>query len=144
MKTIGITGTRTRDSESDFLLVEKAFLSVYSPGDRIVSGGCPHGGDRFAELLAIRIKEPMATTHWLLSLNAHERQEAIRRIEAPILIHWPDWKRDGRAAGFVRNTPIAEDSEILIACVAPSRHGGTEDTIKKFQAVHPGRRVIIV
>ena len=37
-----------------------------------------------------------------------------------------------RGAGFVRNGDIAKDSDVLIACVAPDRTGGTEDTIKKF------------
>ena len=50
---VGIVGTRTRDSQQDFELVESAFLSL-SPilGDTIVvSGKAWRGGDRFAEII---------------------------------------------------------------------------------------------
>ena len=49
MKTIGIIGTRRRDTVNDFVLVEFAFFKIYEPGDRICSGLCPKGGDRFAD-----------------------------------------------------------------------------------------------
>ena len=110
---IGIVGSRRRDGQDDFLAVAKALQSILescvSPGEEVilVSGGCPKGGDRFAELLA-------------------------EQLGYKIIIHPADWKRYGRGAGFVRNTDIAEDSDCLIACVAEDRKGGTEDTIKKF------------
>jgi hypothetical protein len=56
-KTIGIIGTRTRDSGDDFDLTLKAFKSIYKSGDRICSGGCPKGGDRFADTIAKFKKE---------------------------------------------------------------------------------------
>jgi len=119
MKTIGIIGTRRRDSEDDLLLVEVAFLSVYQPGDRICSGLCPKGGDRFAVLLAKNYK---TSTLWFPA----------------------DWKRYGRGAGFIRNTDIARESDVLIACIASDRTGGTEDTISKWEYFHPSRPVILV
>lgn len=118
MKTvvIGIVGSRRRDSEMDYLKLLKAFWNVVNDrvlvgklGQveiRLVSGGCPKGGDRFAEKIA---KDNGFT----------------------ITIHYPDWDQYQRAAGFVRNTKIAEDCDILIAVVADDRTGGTEDTIKK-------------
>ena len=107
MKWIGIIGSRRRDSKSDFLKVETAFVSVYKEGDRIVSGGCSRGGDRFAEEIAF-----------------------IRKV--PIKIYPAEWSKYGVAAGFIRNSDIAKRSDVLIACVAEDRKGGTEDTIKKF------------
>ena len=107
MKTIGIVGTRQRFFKGDFFKVREAFQNVYEEGDRICSGGCPRGADNFAELIA-------------------------KENGTSILIHYPNWYKHGRAAGFVRNTLIAQDSDILIACVSANRKGGTEDTIKKF------------
>jgi len=83
------------------------FLSLYEAGDEIVSGGCPNGGDMFAEILA-------------------------KKYQVPIKIYYAQWKKIGRGAGFARNTDIARDSDILMAVVAEDRTGGTEDTVKKF------------
>ena len=112
MKRIIIIGSRRRDSHEDFLLVKKCLLSIYVVGDEIVSGGCPKGGDRFAEILAAE-----------LSIKPK-----IFRAE---------WSKYGRYAGFKRNTLIAKYGDETIACVASDRTGGTEDTIKKFEKFHP-------
>jgi hypothetical protein len=119
-KAIGIIGSRRRNSKADFELVECAFRRIYRQGDLIVSGGCPTGADHFAELLAAK-------------------------YGVPITIHPALWGINGRAAGFIRNTDIAKDSDCLIACVAPDRKGGTEDTIRKFLGIHKKpERVILV
>lgn len=87
-------------------------------GDGLVSGGCPKGADAFAENLA-------------------------RDLGISILIHHADWKGvAGKGAGFVRNTKIALDSDVLIAMPAEDRTGGTEDTIKKVLKL--GKKVIYV
>lgn len=106
MKVIGIVGTRRRAGPEDFALVTAAFDAIYEPGDQIVSGGCSRGGDAFAAVLA--------------------SQRGI-----PMILHKADW-RQGRSAGFQRNGLIARDADVLLACVAPDRTGGTEDTIRKF------------
>jgi hypothetical protein len=121
-KTIGIIGTRRRDGNKDYLDVWKAFRNVYVIGDSICSGKCPEGGDRFAVLIADRITLPFNKRIW----------------------HPPDWEKHGKAAGFVRNSFIAKDSDVLIACVAPGRKGGTEDTIRKFLANKPRENLILV
>jgi len=117
VKTIGIVGSRRRDSLEDLERCRMALKEVYEQGDRIVSGGCPCGGDRFAEVLA-------------------------RKLGCTIVIHHADWKRKGRSAGFQRNTLIAQDCDILIAVVASDRRGGTEDTIEKAEKL--GKRIVIV
>ncbi len=110
---IGIIGSRRRDSKNDEDEILGKFLEIVkdrgiSHSDVLLcSGGCPKGGDRVAELIG-------------------------KRMGLPILIFYPNWKEFGRKAGFVRNTEIAMHSDILIACVAKDRKGGTEDTIKKF------------
>ena len=106
MKKIGIVGSRSRDSEKDFKICEVKFREIYEEGDEIVSGGCPRGGDRFAERLA-------------------------KKRGIPIKIYFPDWSL-GKNAGFIRNTFIAQDADELISVVAEDRTGGTEDTISKF------------
>lgn len=106
---IGIVGSRRRNKPKDKRAVEKALQAILKRNRNItiVSGGCPQGGDRFAEELA-------------------------KKYELTITIFRAKWKKYGRIAGFKRNTHIAKRSDILIACVAKDRKGGTEDTIKKF------------
>lgn len=116
-KRIGIVGSRRRDSADDYKKVMAAFTELYEPGDWIISGGCPKGGDAFAERIA-RIKE------------------------IPIMIWYAPWKRLGKAAGFARNSDIAAHCDVLIACVAKDRKGGTGDTVKKVRKL--GKKVILV
>ena len=119
MKKIGIIGSRRRDTGLDYRAVQKTLYEIYEDGDWLVSGGCPKGGDRFAEVMA-------------------------KKYGMAILIFYPNWKKYSKAAGFVRNTFIAENSDILIACVAEDRTGGTEDTIKKFLKDHDEKDLILV
>jgi hypothetical protein len=117
MKTIGIIGSRRRDSDSDFVECRKVFLSVYEKGDTLVSGGCPRGGDRYAEILA-------------------------KEYNVPIKIHKAEWDKYGKSAGFKRNVYIAQDADVVIAVCAEDRTGGTENTI--FLAQKLGKKIIIV
>jgi len=118
LKTIGIIGSRRRNNTQDYSLVEQTLESIYESGDILVSGGCSKGGDHFAEILAAR-------------------------FNIPIKIYKANWKQ-GKHAGFLRNTDIARDADVLIACVANDRKGGTEDTIRKFNSFHPDGRIILV
>ena len=120
VRTIGIIGSRRRDSGPDYEKTRAAFLHVWSPGDGIVSGGCPHGGDHFAEMLA-------------------------QLYQVPLRIHWPNkskldpvlMKKNPQDAYavicYARNALIARDADVMIAVVAPDRKGGTENTLKTFR-----------
>jgi hypothetical protein len=119
VKVIGIVGSRRRNSVADRDATTRAFCKIVEPDDEIVSGGCPQGGDSFAEWIA-------------------------KRYQHTIKIYYAKWDKLGRSAGFARNGDIARDADVLIACVAPDRTGGTEDTIKKWQKLHPGKEPILV
>jgi hypothetical protein len=117
-KTIGIVGSRRRNTSEDLYKCSMALAKIYEDGDKLVSGGCEKGGDAFAEKLA-------------------------KGMGLTITIHFPHWNGPaGKAAGFVRNTKIAEDCDVLIALVAEDRTGGTEDTVKK--ALKLGKKVILI
>jgi len=117
MKKIGIVGSRRRNKQEDYEAVEAAFFIIHKRGDEIVSGGCSKGGDRFAEMIA-------------------------KEFGIPIKIYHANWKHYGRRAGFIRNVDIAKTADVLIACIAKDRTGGTEDTIKKFLKFH--KKLILV
>lgn len=117
-KVIGIVGSRRRNTTSDYGALAIKLSEILQPGDRIVSGGCPTGGDQFAETLA-------------------------RKLGLTITIHHADW--DGplkKKAGLFRNSRIAVDCDVLIALPADDRTGGTEDTITKVRNL--GKGVILV
>jgi len=116
---VGIVGSRRRDSDEDLVLTRvslQKLIEQYGQGNiTLVSGGCPKGGDRFAEILA-------------------------KEFNLPIIIHYPDKSKmpetpkrwDYAVIAYARNTLIARDSDILLAVVSSDRKGGTEDTIKKY------------
>lgn len=122
MITIGIVGSRRRNTANDMVktvaTLDCYLMTLPQKEYRIVSGGCPEGADSFAEAIA-------------------------KKRGLTILIHYPNWRGPAKkAAGFVRNTTIAEDCDVLIAVVTKDRTGGTEDTIRKAQKL--GKQIIIV
>ena len=119
MKTIGIVGSRRRNTQMDYGMVLTVFMELYQDGDEIVSGGCLTGADSFAETIA-------------------------KTRQIPIKIYYAPWDAMGTGAGHYRNTFIARDADVLIACVAPDRSGGTEDTVRKFQRLHAGEGLVLV
>ena len=124
MKIIGIIGTRRRNDNSTYLLIERKFAEIYQKGDWICSGGCDEGGDRFAEIIAKKYGIPILIFY-----------PAWDDLTAPAtLIKYRHGKPYNARAGFIRNTPIAQASHVIIASVAANRKGGTEDTLEKYTA----------
>ena len=113
---IGVVGSRRRDKSEDKELIRQALVHLIEKDKNIlihlVSGGCPSGADRFSEELAEELK---------LSIS----------------IHYPDktkMKDDSRYEYvkqlFARNTLIANEADILLACW-DGKSSGTLDTINK-------------
>lgn len=124
MKVIGIVGTRSRDGDGTLSLITERFFKIYEKDDWICSGGCPKGGDRFAEKIAKNHGIPIIIF-----------PPAWRDLNVPGAVIRHNKYGDYNAnAGFNRNTPIAHTSNVLIASVATNRTGGTEDTIIKYLA----------
>jgi len=143
---VSIVGTRRRDTEEDLAVVEKAFLDLLEekglePSEvAIVSGHCSAGGDRFAEILIDKYKTAEGKD-WIFPAGWNKLDAKGPNGEEP-LIKINRWgKPYNFLAGFWRNTDIANKGDVIIACVAPDRKGGTEDTIKK--ATDTGKRVIL-
>ena len=117
MKRIGVIGTRKRNTGEAWKKVDAILLDVYEDGDWIVSGGCKKGADHFGVKFA-------------------EREGGI------MLTLYPNYKRYGRGAPIVRNGQVADNSDMIVACVMnpedgidkvlARKTGGTEDTLRKF------------
>lgn len=149
---VGIVGTRRRDSEEAYRATRGAFIRLYVPGKTvIVSGGCPQGGDRFAEIIAAEFEMPR-DVRWS-DVRKDSEGNILDDLEGQrIVIHMPDvaafahvpprWRKT--TANYSRNGLIARDSlDALIACVAPDRTGGTEDTIKKYRRLFRREPILV-
>ena len=122
VKKIIIIGSRRRDSQEDLKLVWEQFRLHYEDGDVIISGGCPKGGDRFAEVIAKIL--------------------GLRESRGELIIHRPNRPPKGSPKWaytqefYKRNTLVANEADentVVIACVSPDRTGGTEDTLRKIK-----------
>ena len=121
-KKIIIIGSRRRDSQEDLEQVWNEFRKWYEDGDIIVSGGCPKGGDRFAEVIASKLGLTEDNGQLIIHLPKKPPRNSPRY----------EWAK----CMYERNTVVAREADpstIVIACVSPDRQGGTEDTIRKIQ-----------
>lgn len=132
---VGIVGSRRRDSDADFMTTLGAYARVATLafgcwGDdvTIVSGACLEGADRFAVVIA---------KHFHTRLVEHPPDRTTHQgLPQPLR---------ATKQNHDRNTLIARDSrDVLIACVAPDRTGGTEDTITKWKRLHPSVPLVLV
>ena len=121
-RKIIIIGSRSRDTSEDFKLVYDEFKKWYKDGDIIISGGCPKGGDRFAEVIASRL----GMTEGNGQLIIHRPKKPAK--DSPKYI----WAK----AFYERNTVVAkeaEDNTVTIACISKTKTGGgTGDTLSKI------------
>ena len=101
------------------LQLANVFGELYEVGDRIVSGGCKQGADRFAEIIAAQLglteRNGMLIIHRPADVPAGSSRYAYTK------------------ANYARNALIAADSDVLIAVAADDRKGGTENTVKTFK-----------
>ena len=111
---VGIVGSRRR---TDRKAVEACISQLAV--ETVVITGAARGPDRWAE-------------------------EAARARGLVVVVHKPDldgaltrWQASDRY--YARNQRIVDDSDMIIAFVAPDRTGGTEDTIRR--AVRAGKPV---
>jgi YspA, cpYpsA-related SLOG family len=111
---VGIVGSRRR---TDRQAVD-ACVAELGPKTVVITGGA-NGPDRWAE-------------------------EAARARGLEVVVYNPDlggvrtrWQAAERF--YARNQRIVDDSDMVIAFVAPDRTGGTEDTIRR--AVRAGKLV---
>lgn len=133
MKTIGIVGSRRRDTAADLRKVIAAFEKVYDSGDAIVSGGCKEGGDRFAEYIA-NTRGVTITIHYPRKENLDQRLLLANPRAAYARIN------------YARNALVAGQADVLIACPRTDafHKGGTENTMRAFQRLHPKGKLIRV
>jgi nucleoside 2-deoxyribosyltransferase len=111
---VGVVGSRRRTDRETI----EAAIAALSPETIVITGGA-RGPDRWAEQAAwtrgleVIVHEPDLD-------GAHTRSQAAERF-------------------YARNQRIVDDSDMVIAFVAPDRTGGTEDTIRR--AVRAGKPV---
>jgi hypothetical protein len=111
---VGIVGGRRRTDRETI----EACIAELEPGTVVITGGA-EGPDCWAE-------------------------QAARACGLEVVVHQPDlagvrtrWQAAERF--YARNQRIVDDSDRIIAFVAPDRTGGTEDTIGR--AVRAGKPV---
>lgn len=98
-----VTGSRTWDDVEYLEKVFKRWDSRIGSNARkvLVSGNCPSGADRLAEL-------------------------AVEKLGWEIELYPADWDKHGRRAGFVRNSEMVESSpDYVVAFVKDGSKGAT-------------------
>jgi len=114
---VAVVGSRRR---ADRKTIE-ARIAELAPGTVVITGGA-RGPDRWA-------------------------QQAARARGLEVIVHLPDldgirarWQAAERF--YTRNQHLVDDSDEVIAFVAPDRTGGTEDTIRR--ATRAGKPVGVI
>ena len=132
---IGVVGSRTRNTDYDLCMVRNQIMWLINKygidNITLVSGGCPKGADKFAEVVAQEL-------NLLKTMIIHKPKKSS--LDKKLMKVNP--KAAYAIINYARNTLIAQDSDILIACVSHNRKGGTEDTIKKFEKLKKGKVIL--
>jgi hypothetical protein len=93
------------------------------------------------------VKETLSTLNITLlvsggAMGADSLGEQYAKLnEIPTKIFYPDWKTHGKKAGFLRNTDIIKESELIVA-FWDGKSKGTLDSIKKTEELN--KNVLII
>ena len=125
---IGIVGSRRRNKEIDFgkivLKLSQLERKTEREIEKIVTGDCDEGGDKFARDIA--------------DMFGYEIDVKFKRDlkNGEKFLGWAhNWEFTKMC--YSRNEEIAKEPlDYLIALVAPDRTGGTEYTITQFKKYH--------
>lgn len=101
---IGIVGSRTFNDYDKLLETMSLFNEAHCLFDTIVSGGAK-GADSAGEAWG---------KYWNIKIEKY----------------LPDWDKHGKAAGFIRNQQIVDNSDMIVA-FWDGESRGTADTIEK-------------
>jgi len=120
-KKIIIIGSRRRNNDSDYHQVYNEFKKWYDNGDIIISGGCPKGGDRFAEIIARKMNITESNGQLII-----HRPDPSKKPENGSPKHkWAQWF-------YERNTVVAKESEPDTVVIAWNRRYFKKNT-KTFE-----------
>lgn len=68
-------------------------------------------------------------------------EQYAKENNIPTKIFLPDWEKHGKAAGFIRNTDIINEAELVVA-FWDQKSNGTKDSIEK--ADKAGKKILII
>jgi len=130
---VGIVGSRRRNSKEDYLnlcwKIAELENEHNSLVEKIVTGDCDEGGDKFARKIADETDG--------IELDEKKIKDPETGEEMDFKNHkWFDYLT---MCGiyYSRNEEIAKEPlDYLIALVAPDRKGGSENTIRHFKRLH--------
>ena len=135
---LGIVGSRRRNSKEDYLSLCWKIAELEHENnslvEKIVTGDCDEGGDKFARKIADE------TDGIELDVKYKRDPETGERVKPPInrcvkQQRYDYWTFTGIC--YARNEEIAKEPlDYLIALVAFDRKGGTENTIRHFRRLH--------
>lgn len=112
---LGVVGSRTfSDTERGFGVLDGIHRRLGI--DTVVSGGAKSGGDYVAEL-------------WAEARNI------------PVIVHYAQWDKYGKGAGFIRNVDIVDDSDRILA-FWDGRSKGTKHTLDTAKKKGKLRRIV--
>ncbi len=97
MYVLGIVGSRYYNDYDEFKYVIDKIIEYYGTPSKIVSGGSK-GADTLAKIYS-------------------------DKNNIPVINHYPDWKKYGKAGGPIRNKLIINDIDMLVAFVTKSSIG---------------------
>jgi len=68
-------------------------------------------------------------------------EQYAKENNIPTKIFFPDWNKHGKAAGFIRNTDIINEAELVVAFWDNSSKG-TKDSLQKAEKA--GKKILVI